>query len=143
MIKVFSNGCYDVLHIGHLRLLEYAKSLGDKLYVAIDSDNRVRKNKGEGRPINNQKTRAEQLGHIKHVDCIFLFDSPQQLEDTIRLIKPDIMVIGEEYRNKNIIGSEFIKEIVFFKRVPDNSSTNIINKTGLKKDDENEQWAYM
>jgi len=143
MIKVFSNGSYDVLTPAHRALLKYAKSLGNTLIVAIDSDRRVSERKGITRPIFNQKQRAEHLNDLRYVDCVFLFDSDQQLIDTISLVKPDILVIGEEYRKKEIIGISLVKEVVFFPYNPNISSTITINKTGLKKDDENEQWAYM
>ena len=128
MIKVFSNGTYDVLTPAHRELLKYARSLGDILYVAIDSDNRVKQRKGNDRPIFNQKERAEHLNDLKYVGCVYLFDSDEQLEDTIKIINPDIMIIGEEYREKIIIGRQFAKQIIFFPQVENTSSTNIINK---------------
>jgi len=129
--RVFTNGCYDNgLHIGHLELLKFARSLGDKLIVAIDDDARVKKMKGENRPIRKQFQRAEDLYKTGYVSAVFVFSSDQQLIDTLNLVAPDIMVIGEEYKDKKIIGLEHVKEIIFFKKIEGYSTTEIIKKNG-------------
>lgn len=131
MTRVWSNGCFDGgLHYGHLQLLKYAKSLGDKLICGIDSDSRVRQTKGEGRPLRSHVERSGDLYNTGLISAVFIFDSDQQLIDTIQLVKPDIMVIGIEYKDKKIIGLEYVKEIIFFERIEGYSTTEIINKNG-------------
>lgn len=128
MGSIFVNGTFDVLHPGHIRLLSYAKSLGTRLFVAIDSDSRVRELKGHHRPINDQATRKEMLLALKPVDEVEVFDSDEELKMWINQIRPYIMVVGSDYRNKNVIGSEFAKNLVFYERIPEYSSTNIIKQ---------------
>lgn len=123
---VWVNGCFDVLHIGHIKLLNYAKSLGEFLIVGIDSDERVRKNKGKDRPFNNQGNRLEMLSALKCVDTVVIFDSDDVLIKLIQFLKPEHMVVGEEYKQR-VIGGEYAKNLHYFKRIPDYSSTNIIN----------------
>lgn len=128
MIKVFVNGTFDVLHPGHMRLIGFAASLGDYLKIAIDSDERVKQLKGESRPINHQDTRAEMLLYVKGVDEVSIFESGEQLINIIRAYKPDIMIVGSDYRNKPVIGSEYAKELIFFDRIEEYSSTKVIEK---------------
>ncbi len=111
MKKVFVNGTFDILHVAHIDLLNFAKSQGDVLIVGIDSDERVKKLKGETRPINNQFERLHLLRNLKSVDEVFVFSTDQELIDLIR--DCDIMVKGSDYENKPIIGSEFIP-IIFY-----------------------------
>lgn len=125
---VWVNGTFDIVHIGHVRLLEYAKSLGEILVVGIDSDNRVMNKKGAGRPINPMKRRAEFLTHIKHVDYVYVFNSDQMLEETIKLVNADIIVVGHEYIGKRVIGSNLVKEVVYFDREREISTTEIANR---------------
>jgi len=124
--SVFVNGTFDVLHPGHIRLLTYAKSLGARLFVAIDSDERVKQLKGLDRPINNVSERKEMLLALKAVDEVEIFSSDQELEMWINQIRPDIMVVGSDYRDKNVIGREFAKRLIFFERIPEYSSTSKI-----------------
>ena len=126
MIKVWTNGCFDVLHRGHIELFKYAKSRGDKLIVGVDSDKKVRKDKGKGRPINNQEDRIEMLRSIKYIDEVWCFNSTEELRDVIKINKPDIMVIGSDWKGKPVIGEEHTKELVFFDRVGDYSTTKIL-----------------
>jgi len=126
MVKVWVNGSFDVLHIGHIKLLEYAGKLGS-VKVGIDTDKRIKKIKGENRPFNSLSDRAEFLRSIKYVDSVDIFDTTEQLIDVIKQYQPDYMVIGSDYKDKPIIGSEYIKEIVYFDRVKDKSTTNILN----------------
>lgn len=126
--KVWVNGCFDVLHDGHIKLLEFAKKQGDFLYVGLDSDYRITQSKGEGRPFNNWRKRVDMMQSIKYVDKVTLFDTDYQLERLIENYGPNVMVIGEEYREKRIIGAEFCEKITFFPRYKNLSSTNIINK---------------
>jgi D-beta-D-heptose 7-phosphate kinase/D-beta-D-heptose 1-phosphate adenosyltransferase len=132
MIKVWVNGVFDVLHIGHIKLFEFAKSQGDYLTVGIDSDKRVKFLKGNSRPINNQITRSEILKAIKYIDDVVIFNYDEELISLIKNYNPDIFVIGREYENKRIIGGEYAHKIIYFDKVSDYSSTKLINK--LKND---------
>jgi len=125
-IKVFVNGTFDVLHIGHLELLNYAKQLGDILLIAIDSDRRVSEKKGADRPFNNIINRLSLLENLKAVDIVEVFDSDTELENVIKEYQPDIMVVGSDWRDKKVIGSEFAKELVFYDRIINESTTKTI-----------------
>lgn len=120
MVTVIVNGTFDILHVGHIELLKYAKSLGDKLIVAIDSDNRIKRLKGESRPINNTYERKLLLENLKPVDEVHVFDTDLQLLDLI--VQADIMVKGSDYKGKPIIGESLI-DIVFFDRIDEYSTT--------------------
>ena len=124
MKKVFVNGTFDILHVGHVALLDYAKSLGDQLVVGIDSDDRVRLLKGSNRPINSQLERGTLLAALKSVDEVFVFDTDDELRSLIQAC--DIMVKGSDYRDKPIVGQEICKQIVFFERLNGYSTTNKI-----------------
>ena len=123
MKRVFVNGTFDVLHLGHLAMLNYAKTLGDHLVVAIDSDERVKRLKGPNRPINDVVERKVMLENLKAVDQVEIFDTD---EDLINIIKTcDIMVKGGDYKTLPIIGKEFVT-VVLFERIDDYSSTKKI-----------------
>ena len=124
--SVFVNGTFDVLHLGHLALLNYAKSLGDKLFVAIDSDERVRQLKGLTRPIYDAYQRKVMLLNLKAVDEVEIFSSDEELEMWIKQISPSIMVVGSDWRNKTVIGSQYAKRLEFFERIDEYSSTKTI-----------------
>jgi D-beta-D-heptose 7-phosphate kinase/D-beta-D-heptose 1-phosphate adenosyltransferase len=128
MIKVWVNGTFDIVHLGHIQLLKRAAELGDFLVVGVDGDKRVTELKGEQRPINNIVSRITVLEAIKYVDRVVIFDSDAQLETHLKTMRPAIMVIGEEYRGKRIVGSEYVGEIVYFPKMEGFSSTHIINK---------------
>jgi D-glycero-beta-D-manno-heptose 1-phosphate adenylyltransferase len=134
-MKVFVNGTFDILHIGHLDLLNYAKSLGTYLLVAVDSDNRVTEKKGSDRPFNKIANRVALLSNLKAVDKVLVFNSDIELESIIEQYNPDIMLVGSDWKNKKVIGSEYAKELVFFDRVIDESTTktieNYINRRHL------------
>lgn len=130
MTKVFVNGTFDIIHFGHLQLLNYARSLGDFLTVGIDSDDRVRLKKGPSRPINNVCERQVLLENLKSVDKVFVFDTDEEL---IQLIKDcDIMVKGSDYKGKSVIGETYCKNVIYFDRINEYSSTqkiqDIINR---------------
>lgn len=125
-MRIWVNGCFDVLHIGHISLLEYAKTLGYVL-VGVDSDERVKQLKGEDRPINSVEDRIKMLKSLKFVDDAIMFDSDMELNDILYMYEPDVIVIGNEYRSKNIIGSEHAKRIDFFEKKNDISTTKILN----------------
>ena len=128
MIKVWTNGCFDILHRGHIEMLEYAKSLGDVLIVGIDSDERVKKDKGGDRPINNLDDRAIVLQSIKYIDRVMEFDSTNELRNLIKDIRPDIMVIGSDWKGKKVVGEEYAGKVDFFDRIEGYSTTDIIEK---------------
>jgi D-beta-D-heptose 7-phosphate kinase/D-beta-D-heptose 1-phosphate adenosyltransferase len=126
-MRVWINGCFDILHYGHFRMIEYAASLGDKLIVGIDSDERIKKMKGSNRPYHNIYQRYYNLKSIKGVTDVYTFNSDEELKETIKLYKPDIFVIGSDYKDKPIIGGEFAKEIRYFDRIEEFSTTKILN----------------
>ena len=125
-MRIWVNGCFDVLHVGHIQLLEYAKTLGHVL-VGVDSDERVKQLKGEDRPINSVEDRIKMLKSLKFVDDVCIFDTDIELNDILYLYQPDVIVIGDEYESKNIIGSEHAKRIDFFEKKNDISTTKILN----------------
>jgi len=126
MKKIWINGCFDVLHRGHIELFKFAKSKGDYLVVGIDSDERVRKNKGHTRPINNVQDRKFFLEAIECVDEVVTFSSDSELIKAIKNCKPSYMVIGSDWEGKTVIGAEHAEQLLFFERVGDYSTTNIL-----------------
>lgn len=125
-IKVWVNGTFDVLHKGHIELFRYANTFGE-VRVGIDTDNRVKLLKGEDRPINCFSDRKLFLESIKYINSVVGFGSDNELEEEIIRWESDVMVIGSDYKNKNIIGSHLFKNIYYFDRIKGFSSTNIIN----------------
>lgn len=123
MVKVIVNGTFDILHPGHLALLNYAKSLGDFLIVAIDTDDRVRELKGLSRPINNQNDRKLFLENLKAVDEVRFFNSKEELIDIVK--ECSIMVKGSDYKNKSIIGETYCQQVVYYDRT-EHSTTKTI-----------------
>jgi rfaE bifunctional protein nucleotidyltransferase chain/domain len=128
MKTIWVNGCFDVLHRGHVELLKYAKSLGKHLIVGIDADWRIEKSKGTSRPFNKQEDRKFMLESIKYVDEVVVFETDSELRGLICRIDPDVMVVGSEYKYKTVKGSEHCKEIKFFDRIGDYSTTKILEK---------------
>ena len=124
--RIFVNGTFDILHPGHIQLLNYAKSLGDSLTVGIDSDRRVREKKGPTRPVNSVGDRAYMLQNLKAVDYIVIFDSDEELERCIKTVKPDIMVVGSDWKDKSVIGSMYSAELRFFDRIEEYATTKTI-----------------
>jgi len=126
-MKVIVNGTFDILHIGHLRLLQYAKSFPESyVYVLIDSDRRVKELKGSERPIHTEYERATFLFALKAVDRVDVFDTNEELINYIKNFEPDIMVKGSDYKDKPIIGAEYCKQIRFYDRLEQYSTTNKI-----------------
>jgi len=126
LITVFTNGCYDILHPGHIDLFNYASTLGDRLIVCLDSDDRVRKNKGLCRPINTLAIRSKIISALKPVTSVISFDSDEDLCSIFDTYNADLLVIGEEYKYKNIVGEDFVKKVIFYERDTRYSTTNII-----------------
>jgi D-beta-D-heptose 7-phosphate kinase/D-beta-D-heptose 1-phosphate adenosyltransferase len=124
---VFTNGCFDILHIGHVKYLEAAKSLGDVLILGLNSDKSIRSLKGNNRPINFQNERSTILSALKAVDYVVIFDEDTPL-NLIKLINPDVIVKGGDYKKKDIVGHDIVNEIKIIPFLDGNSTTNIINR---------------
>jgi|TARA_R110000744_G_scaffold23913_3_gene60436 rfaE bifunctional protein nucleotidyltransferase chain/domain len=125
-MKIWTNGCFDILHRGHIELFKYAKSLGGELYVGIDSDYKVNKDKGPDRPFFSEDDRRCLVNSIKYVDSTYIFGSTYELEQLIKRISPDIMVIGSDWKGKTVIGEQYAKKLEFFDRIERYSTTEII-----------------
>lgn len=108
---IFTNGCFDILHAGHLHLLKTAKSLGDRLVVGINSDASVAALKGHSRPIQNQEARRLQLSLLPWVDQVEIFDEPTPLE-LIRNLKPDVIVKGGDYQAHQVVGADLAEVVI-------------------------------
>jgi D-beta-D-heptose 7-phosphate kinase/D-beta-D-heptose 1-phosphate adenosyltransferase len=128
MITVWVNGCFDILHPGHIELFKVAKSLGDRLIVGVDEDHKVKKDKGNERPINSLSFRKTMLESIKYIDVVLPFGSRNELEDLIELYSPDILLVGGDWKNGDVVGRQFAKQVRFFNRVGNYSTTDIIKK---------------
>lgn len=128
---VFTNGCFDIIHSGHIKSLKYAKSCGDILIVGLNSDSSIKKIKGPNRPINKFKDRATVLSAIRYVDYVIGFKekTPYNL---IKSIKPDVLVKGGDYSLKEIVGREFAAEVRVVKLLKGRSTTKIIEKVSNK-----------
>lgn len=135
---VFTNGCFDIIHSGHINYLSRARDLGDKLIIGLNSDDSVRRLKGPSRPINNAKDRAYLLAAFAFVDAIVIFDEDTPFE-LISIIKPSILVKGGDYTKETIVGADLVEnsggKVVVLPFLPGYSSTNIIEKI-LKTDKE-------
>lgn len=127
MITVWVNGCFDILHPGHIELFKIAKSLGDRLVVGIDEDHKIQKDKGFDRPINSVSFRKTMLESIKYIDVVIPFGSKIELENLIELYSPDILLVGNDWRNGEVVGKEFAKQVRFLNRIGNYSTTNLIN----------------
>jgi rfaE bifunctional protein nucleotidyltransferase chain/domain len=128
---VFTNGCFDLLHAGHLALLEAARGQGDVLIVAINSDASVRGLKGEGRPVVPQQERAEVLEALEAVDRVVIYDEPTPLE-TIRALVPDVLVKGADWAEDNIVGRDVVEaaggRVVRVELVPGESTSAVLER---------------
>ena len=126
MIQVFCNGCFDLFHSGHLKLLYQAKKLGDELHVGINSDDSIRRLKGSGRPIISQDERFEIVSSIKYVDKVYIFDedTPERL---IKEIRPDIIAKGGDWNPNEVVGRDIAK-VVIIPLLPGISTSKIIEK---------------
>lgn len=132
---VFTNGCFDIIHSGHIKYLFEAKKLGEKLIIGLNSDNSVRKLKGESRPVNSQESRAEVLAFMGDVDMVIVFDQDTPIE-LIKSILPDVLVKGGDWKINQIVGSDIVlnnnglvKSLSFIEGF---STTSIIEKIAGK-----------
>ena len=128
MKTVWTNGCFDVLHRGHFELFKYARSLGDFLVVGIDSDEKVKKDKGPSRPFNTMADRKFVLEAIRYINEVVVFSSAKELEQEIQRRAPDYMVVGSDWKGKKVIGEQYAKELKFFDRLGAYSTTNILER---------------
>ena len=126
MTKVWVNGCFDILHRGHIEMLQYAKSLGDELIVGLDSDKRVRQAKGLDRPYNTLEDREYMISSLKCVDNVVSFGSDEQLKQHLRNHDINILVVGSDWAGKPVVGSDVVAHIHYFRRIGDFSTTNIL-----------------
>jgi rfaE bifunctional protein nucleotidyltransferase chain/domain len=126
VMKVWVNGTFDVMHLGHIKLLEFASKYGE-VRVGVDTDERVRSKKGEDRPYNSLSDRMEFLLSLKYVNSVVSFNTDEELMDRIQEWDSDIMVIGDDYKNRPIVGSHMFERIVFFNKLEGKSTTKILN----------------
>tara|TARA_S200000501_G_scaffold319611_1_gene314001 strand:- start:646 stop:1041 length:396 start_codon:yes stop_codon:yes gene_type:complete len=124
---VWCNGTFDILHPGHIELFKVGKSLGDKLIVATDTDEKIRQDKGSSKPINNLCDRISMLQAIKYIDEVFYFNDRKELEGLIELYSPDILLLGDDWKGGDVVGIQYAKEVRFLPRL-NYSTTHIIDK---------------
>lgn len=128
---VFTNGCFDVLHRGHIEYLSFCKQQGDVVVVGLNSDRSVRQLKGPTRPVNNQHDRAAVLAALETVDYVVVFDEPDPLK-TVEALRPDVLVKGQDWADKGVIGREFVEShggvVKLAPLVEGKSSTDTIKK---------------
>ena len=127
MSIVWTNGTFDILHPGHIELFKVGKSLGDKLIVATDTDEKIRQDKGASKPINNLCDRISMLQAIKYIDEVFYFNDRKELEGLIELYSPDILLLGDDWKGGDVVGIQYAKEVRFLPRL-NYSTTHIIDK---------------
>lgn len=121
---VFTNGCFDILHVGHMQLLKYCKSIGHLVVVGLNSDSSISRLKGPSRPINSQEDRKVMLESIKYVDKVFIFDELTPL-NLIKQIKPNVIVKGGDYTEDEVVGNK-LAEVRIFNYVEGYSTTKAI-----------------
>lgn len=128
MKRVMVNGTFDILHRGHLEMLKFARKQGDYLLVAIDTDRRVSELKGADRPVNNQEDRKFHLTSLAFVNEVQFFDSKEELVEIMKSYKPDVYVKGSDWKKDKSTAHEYSKEVIYYDRVGDYSTTNIIQR---------------
>ena len=124
---VWCNGTFDILHPGHIELFKVGKSLGDKLIVATDTDEKIRQDKGTSKPVNNLCDRICMLQAIKYIDEVFYFNDRKELEGLIKLYMPDILLLGDDWKGGDVVGKEYAREVRFLPRL-NYSTSDIIKK---------------
>ena len=130
---IWTNGCFDIIHRGHIELFEYAKGLGSKLYVGIDSDEKVKKDKGEDRPFNKLADRIKVLESIKYIDKVISFNNTEGLENLVEKHKPHVLIVGSDWHNKTVVGEQHAQHVRFFDRIGEYSTTKILEWTKNQK----------
>ena len=128
MTIVWTNGTFDILHPGHIQLFKVAKELGDMVIVGTDTDEKIKKDKGDHRPVNDLCYRVAMLEAIKYIDAVHTFDTRQELEGLIMLYEPDILLLGDDWRYGDVVGREYAKEVRFLPRVGGYASSNTIKR---------------
>jgi len=126
MMRVFTNGCFDILHPGHIAMLKHCAAMGDHVLVGIDSDQRVKDMKGPTRPIKSAEIRKLILLNLKWVNDVIIFNSDEELTDLVAQYQPDYMIVGSDWKDKKVIGAEHAKIIGFFERIDEYSTTQTI-----------------
>ena len=124
---VWCNGTFDILHPGHIELFKVGASLGKKLIVATDTDEKIRKDKGAFKPVNNLCDRISMLQAIKYIDEVLYFNTREELEGLIKLYMPDILLLGDDWKGGDVVGKEYAREVRFLPRL-NYSTTDIIKK---------------
>ena len=125
---VWTNGTFDILHPGHIELFKVARALGNKVIVATDTDEKIKADKGDHKPINNLSYRVAMLEAIKYIDVVHTFGSRQELEDLIQLYEPDILLLGDDWRDGDVVGWEHAGETRFLPRVGGYASSKTSKK---------------
>ena len=128
MSIVWTNGTFDILHPGHIELFKVARALGDKVIVATDTDEKIKADKGDHKPVNDLCYRVAMLEAIKYIDVVHTFGSRQELEDLIQLYEPDILLLGDDWRDGEVVGWEYAGETRFLPRVGGYASSNTIER---------------
>ena len=128
MSIVWTNGTFDILHPGHIELFKVARALGDKVIVATDTDEKIKADKGDHKPVNDLCYRVAMLEAIKYIDVVHTFGNRQQLEDLIQLYEPDILLLGDDWRDGDVVGWEHAGETRFLPRVGGYASSNTIER---------------
>jgi len=124
---VWCNGTFDILHPGHIELFKVGASLGKKLIVATDTDEKIRKDKGAFKPVNNLCDRISMLQAIRYIDEVLYFNDRKELEGLIKLYMPDILLLGDDWKGGDVVGKEYAREVRFLPRL-NYSTTDIIKK---------------
>ena len=125
---VWTNGCFDIMHPGHIELFKACKTLGDRLIVGVDTDAKVSSDKGPKRPVNPLAYRIAMLESIKYIDEVHAFGTRRELEELIQFYNPEVLVVGGDWRRGDVVGREFAKDTRFFNRIGGYSTTKFIDK---------------
>ena len=125
---VWCNGTFDILHPGHIQLFKVARSLGNKVIVATDTDEKIKADKGDHRPINDLCYRVAMLEAIKYIDVVLTFGDRQELEGLIQLYTPDILLLGDDWQGGDVVGIEHAKGVRFLPRVGGYASSKTVKK---------------
>ena len=128
MSIVWCNGTFDILHPGHIQLFKVARSLGDRVIVATDTDEKIKKDKGDDRPVNDLCYRVAMLEAIRYIDVVHTFGSREELEGLIQMYNPDILLLGDDWQGGDVVGIEHAKGVRFLPRVGGYASSKTLNK---------------